>query len=67
MGAPVSQPAQAHGSPSEDRGRDMGGFSIWHILIIVAVIAILLPNQRILERAGRNLAQKVRDLIGPYI
>jgi Sec-independent protein translocase protein TatA len=44
----------------------MGSLSIWHILIIVAVIAVLLPNQRILERAGRNLAQKVRDLIRPY-
>jgi len=44
----------------------MGSLSIWHILIIVAVIAVLLPSQRILERAGRNLAQKVRDLIGPY-
>ena len=44
----------------------MGGLSIWHILVIVAVIAVLLPNLRIFERAGRNLAQKVRDLIGPY-
>jgi Sec-independent protein translocase protein TatA len=42
----------------------MGSFSIWHILIVIVVVAVLFPNLRIVERAGRNLAEKVRGWIG---
>ncbi len=43
--------------------RDMGSFSIWHILIVVAVVVVLFPNLRIAERAGRALAERVRGWI----
>ncbi len=42
----------------------MGSFSIWHILIVIVVVAVLFPNPRIVERAGRALAERVRGWIG---
>jgi Sec-independent protein translocase protein TatA len=42
----------------------MGSFSLWHILIVIAVVAVLFPNLRIVERAGRGLADRIRGWIG---
>ena len=41
----------------------MPSLSLWHILILVAVVVILFPNLRIAERAGRALAERIRGLI----
>jgi Sec-independent protein translocase protein TatA len=37
--------------------------SLWHILLVVVVVVVLFPNLRIAERAGRALADRVRDWI----
>jgi Sec-independent protein translocase protein TatA len=41
----------------------MPSLSLWHILLVVLVVAVLFPNLRIAERAARALAERVRGWI----